>query len=171
MKSEVQTRIHHILLYSGKEKTSFQLMHAAYLQFLTLTDRPRLYSLVPFGREFESVVVMEANQKNLRLIDLLVVIGDNETLMEVIGLYSCIDTPPILGIGNGAGLGFYNYLKVRANEVVAAAIRELEKGTLYTQKLMKLNLNFNCQEITEAVCQVEIHREMTMPIIILNLFL
>lgn len=44
-------------------------------------------------------------------MDMIVVVGDNDTLMKVIRYYSCKDTPPILGIANGCGPGLYNYLK------------------------------------------------------------
>lgn len=77
IRSESQSRIHHLLLVPGKERSSFELMRHAYLQFLALGSSARIYSLLPLGSEFEAVVPMEANQKNLKLIDLMVVIGDN----------------------------------------------------------------------------------------------
>jgi NAD kinase len=107
----------------------------------------------------------------LNLIDLIIVVGDNETLMKVIRFYNLKNTPPILGIGNGCSPGIYNYLRFQTREAVTAVIQRLRNNSLYSQKLMKLNCNNNCETVTEAVCQLEIHRDMKEPIIILNLYL
>ena len=36
---------------------------------------------------------------------------------------------------------------------------------------MKLNCKLDCETVSEAVCQLEIHRDMKEPILILNLYL
>lgn len=61
---------------------------------------------------------MEANAKNLGLIDCVIVVGDNETLMNLVRSYQFMNTPPILGIGNGCGPGLYNYTRVQAKEIL-----------------------------------------------------
>jgi NAD kinase len=54
-----------------------------------------------------------------------------------------------------------------ADEVVKC----LSNGSLTSQKVMKLNCNINCETVMEAVCQLEIHRNMKAPIVILNIYL
>ena len=94
------------------------------------------------------------------MINYMVIIGDNETLMRAIRYYSCKDTPHILGIGNGCSPGLYNYLSYQAKDVTNIFVKKLIEGSLYSQKLMKLNCNINCETVSEVVCQLEIHRDM-----------
>jgi NAD kinase len=131
----------------------------------------RMYSLDPLGKHFEHVVPIESNPKNLGLIDFIIVVGDNETLMDVIRQYCCMDTPPILAIGNGCGPGLYNYTKFQAKELTQIAIDNLMGNCLFTQQLMKITCNINCQTVGEAVCQIEIHRGMNQAVLTLNIYL
>jgi NAD kinase len=84
MSKELPNKIYHILLIANKEKSSFDIMHHAYVRILTQSEKIKIYSLNHFGKEFDTVVLMENNQKNLKLIDFIIVVGDNETLMEAI---------------------------------------------------------------------------------------
>lgn len=61
MGSESQHKIYHVLLYVNHQRTSFEIMYEVYQQFLTLGDHAKIFSLEPFGQEFDSVVPMEAN--------------------------------------------------------------------------------------------------------------
>lgn len=130
-----------------------------------------MYSLDHLGKNFDEVVPMEANVKNLGLIDCVIVVGENETLMNLVRYYRYMNTPPILGIGNGCGPGLYNYTKVQAMEILQIALQDLKEEKLINQELMKIACNINCQAMGESICQIEIHRAMDQPILILNIFL
>lgn len=67
--------------------------------------------------------------------------------MDLIRHYPDIDTPPILGIGNGSGPGLYNYTKFQINEVVRITISKLLTKTIFTQQLMKITSKINCQKV------------------------
>lgn len=69
--------MHNVLFISGKEKTSYDIIEAAYHYILEQKVRIKMYSLDHLGKNFDEVIPMEANVKNLGLIDCVIVVGEN----------------------------------------------------------------------------------------------
>lgn len=63
-------------------------------------------------------LIDEAHKDLLKKITFAVVVGDNETLLQVFSYFTYMESPLILGIANGCMPILYNYTTLQFNEIL-----------------------------------------------------